>query len=58
MFEYGIDRLTMNRVGISNQNVDRIYRQLFMTTSGFLSTLDEILESQSNSFKLNEGVYL
>lgn len=26
MFDYGIDRLTLNKSGISNENVDRLYR--------------------------------
>ena len=43
MFDYGIDRLTLNKTGISNENVDRLYRQLFLTTTGFLKTIQDVL---------------
>ena len=35
--DYGIDRLTLNNTGISNESIDKLYRCLFSTTLGFFS---------------------
>ena len=57
MFDYGIDRLTLNKSGVSNENVDRLYRQLFVTTTGFLQTVEDIVKDQANVVKLAQGVH-
>lgn len=57
MFDYGIDRLTLNKSGISNSTVDRLYRQYFVTTTGFLQTIQEVLNEQADSQKLEKGVH-
>ena len=44
IFDYGIDRLTLNKTGLSNTTVDRLYRQFFVATSGFLQTIKECLD--------------
>ena len=35
--DYGVDRLTLNNTGISNESIDKLYRCLFTTTMGFFS---------------------
>ena len=57
MFDYGVDRLTLNKSGISNENVDRLYRQLFVVTSGFLKTIQDILKEQADLLRLEKGVH-
>lgn len=32
--EYGIDRLTLLNTGISNENIDKLYRSFFVTSVG------------------------
>lgn len=53
--DYGIDRLTLNNTGISNESIDKIYRSLFTTTVGFFSQLKEILQQQSDHLKLTQS---
>ena len=53
--EYGIDRLTLNNTGISNESVDKLYRALFTTTIGFYSQLKEILDQQSDYIKITQS---
>ena len=35
--EYGIDRLTLNNTGISNDSIDKLYRSFYITTVGLFT---------------------
>ena len=35
--EYGIDRLTLNNTGISNESIDKLYRSFYITTVGLFT---------------------
>ena len=54
--EYGIDRLTLGNTGISNASIDKMYRSLFVTTMGFYSQLNELIEQAADTLKVREGV--
>ena len=47
---YGIDRTSLTSVGVSNEEVDRIYRSLFVYSVGFFELLKKILGSTENNF--------
>ena len=40
---YGIDRLTMTNAGLESDEVDRIYRCLFVYSVGFFEMLKKVL---------------
>ena len=40
-----VDRITLNNMGVSEINIDRIYRALRMNTLGFYDMLKNTLES-------------
>jgi hypothetical protein len=42
--EYGIDRLTLNNTGISNENIDKLYRSFFVSSVGLFSQLKTLLD--------------
>jgi hypothetical protein len=50
--EYGIDRLTLNNTGISNENIDKLYRSFFVTSVGLFTNLKELIEQQADQMKL------
>lgn len=52
--EYGIDRLTLSNTGISNENIDKLYRSFFVTSVGLFSNLKELVAQQADMMKLLE----
>lgn len=50
--EYGIDRLTLNNTGISNDNIDKLYRSFFVTSVGLFSQIKTLIEQQADQMKL------
>ena len=44
----GVDRLTMNNMGVAEKDIDRLYRALRMSTLGFYDLLNTTLESVGN----------
>jgi hypothetical protein len=52
--EYGIDRLTLSNTGISNENIDKLYRSFFVTSVGLFSNLKQLIEQQADQMKLLE----
>ena len=47
---YGIDRQTLVGAGISSEEVDRIYRSLFVYSVGFFELLKKVLATTSRNF--------
>ena len=47
---YGIDRQTLINAGVSTEEVDRIYRSLFVYSVGFFELLKKILATTSKNF--------
>ena len=45
IYRYGIDKQTLVEAGISSEEVDRIYRSLFVYSVGFFELLKKILQS-------------
>lgn len=45
MTALNVDKLTLNNMGVSEVNIDRIYRSLRMNTLGFYDMLNHTLES-------------
>jgi hypothetical protein len=52
--EYGIDRLTLNNTGISNENIDKLYRSFFVTSVGLFSQMKSLVDQQADQMKLLE----
>ena len=40
---FGVDRMTLNKAGITNESIDRIYRSLFVYSVGFYEMLKSAL---------------
>ena len=49
---YGIDRQTLVDAGISSEEVDRIYRSLFVYSVGFFELLKKILATTSKNYQI------
>lgn len=47
---YGIDRTSLTSVGVLQEDVDRIYRSLFVYSVGFFELLKKILSTTENNF--------
>ena len=50
IFRYGIDRQTLVNSGVSPDEVDRIYRSLFVYSVGFFEFLKKILQSTMKNY--------
>ena len=48
MYEYYIDRITLNTAGINNEQCDKLYRALFVNTIGFFGTIKELVSNYSS----------
>lgn len=44
IYSYGIDPLTLERAGLGEKDVDRIYRALFVYSVGFFEFMKKILQ--------------
>ena len=47
---YGIERLSLMNAGLSNEEVDRVYRALFVYSVGFFEHLRKVLSSSNRNF--------
>jgi 2-hydroxychromene-2-carboxylate isomerase len=43
LFDYAIDRVTLEAAGVSDVYIDKLYRALFVNTMGFYSLINEII---------------
>ena len=50
--EYGIDRLTLVNTGLTNEDIDKLYRTLFVNTAGLFHQINEVIQKQSNNMRL------
>jgi hypothetical protein len=41
--EYGIDRLTLNNTGISNESIDKLYRSFYITSVGLFTQMKNLI---------------
>lgn len=48
MYDYYIDRITLNTAGITNEQCDKLYRALFVNTIGFFGTIKELVSNYSS----------
>lgn len=54
---YGIDRITLNKAGIPNDTVDRIYRALFVYSIGFFELMKNCLEHSAKNYILVTSIW-
>ena len=54
--DYGIDRLTLNYTGFSNDIVDKLYRSLYVNSIGFYNQIEDLASSYSDIIKLKKGI--
>ena len=54
---YGIDRQTLVSAGISPEEVDRIYRSLFVYSVGFFELLKKILATTSRNYTIITAIW-
>ena len=54
---YGIDRQSLVNAGISSEEVDRIYRMLFVHSVGYFELLKKILSSSNKNFKIITSIW-
>ena len=54
---YGIDRQTLVDAGISGNDVDRIFRSLFVYSVGFFELLKKIVAASSNNFSIITSIW-
>ena len=54
---YGIDRLNLVNLGLSNGDCDRIYRSLFVYSVGFFELLRKILQKSHKNYSIITSVW-
>ena len=54
---YGVDRLTLNALGIPQEMVDRIYRALFVYSVGFFELLRKILAHTEKNYSIITAIW-
>lgn len=54
---YGLDRLSLTNAGITNEQVDRVYRGLFVYSIGFYEMLQRSLEHAGNKYILLSSMW-
>ena len=54
--DYGIDRLTLNYTGFSNEIVDKLYRSLYVNSVGFYNQIEDLANQFSDIIKLKKGI--
>ena len=57
LVRYQIDRLLLNNEGVSIDNIDRIYRGLFVYSLGFYEMIYSTLDHASNKYTLMASVW-
>lgn len=57
IFRYGIDRQTLVNSGVSPDEVDRIYRSLFVYSVGFFEFLKKILQSTMKNYQIITSIW-
>jgi hypothetical protein len=55
---YGIDRYTMTNAGVANEEVDRVYRCLFVYSVGFYEMLKAVLAQTEQNFQTITSLWL
>lgn len=46
---FEIDRLTLAKMGLSNSDIERLYRMLYVTSAGFFQTIEDLLSHQKSN---------
>ena len=54
---YGIDRVLLHNSGISDEEIDRIYRSLFVYSVGFFELLKKILSTTKNNYQIITSIW-
>ena len=54
---YGIDRQTLVKAGVSPEEVDRIYRSLFVYSVGFFELLKKILSTTQKNYQIITSIW-
>ncbi|CAI2368650.1 unnamed protein product [Moneuplotes crassus] len=55
--QYGIDRLSLNNAGIPEEVIDRIYRCLFVYSTGFHQLLTKLLKHTNGKYKIIKNIW-
>jgi hypothetical protein len=54
---YGVDRITLNSVGLCDDMVDRIYRALFVYSVGFYEMINKCLQHTKRNFQTVTAIW-
>ena len=57
LMRYGIDRTSLLKSGLQAQEVDRLYRSLFVYSIGFYQLIQKILEHTNKKYTIVTGVW-
>ncbi|OMJ77366.1 hypothetical protein SteCoe_23064 [Stentor coeruleus] len=57
LMQYGIDRTTLFKFGIDKQDIDRLYRSLFIYSIGFYQQIQKILEHSNKKYNIITGIW-
>lgn len=57
LMQYGIDRTTLFKYGIDKQDIDRVYRSLFIYSIGFYQQIQKILEHSNKKYNIITGIW-
>ena len=57
LMRFGIDRTTLLKTGLQAQEVDRLYRSLFVYSIGFYQLIQKILEHTNKKYTIVTGVW-
>ena len=52
MSRYGIDKLSLTNAGIPNEMVDRIFRGLFVYSTGFYEVMNKALDHTRGKYRV------
>jgi hypothetical protein len=54
---YGIDRQTLSSAGVKHEDVDRLYKSLFVHSVGFFELLRNLLNKKEKQFAILTAVW-
>lgn len=57
IYSYGIDPMSLQKSGVSLEDVDRIYKALFVYSVGFFEFLKKILQSTGRNFAIITSIW-
>lgn len=55
--QYGIDRLSLNSAGIPEETIDRVYRCLFVYSTGFHQLLTKLMKHTEGKYRVIKNIW-